>query len=115
MEHFETDISYLLGRYIGAGRVVEKELDRLTKKESPSAIEDNLDKFLENPSDALRQCQEAILVEQITLKRIDRNDLIEESNEILKMIKVDVLEYISIDAVNFLHGYHTQLESHNFL
>lgn len=115
MVHLETDISYLLGRYIGAGRTIEKELDRLTKKETPSVIEDNLDKFLENPAEALRECQEAILVEQITLKRIDKTELIDESNEILKMIKIEVLEHISVDAVNFLHGYHTQLESHNFL
>lgn len=115
MVHLETDISYLLGRYIGQGRAIEKELDRLTKKESPSAIEDYLDEFLENPAGALRQCQEAIIKEQIVLKRVDKTDLIDESNEILKMIKVDVLEHITIDAANFLHGYHKQLEQHNFL
>lgn len=115
MENLETDISYLLGRYIGSGRAIEKELDRLMKKETESAIEGNLDKFLESPAEALSQCQEAILREQMTLKAINKTELITESMEILKMIKVDVLEHINVDAANFLHGYHTQLDAHNFL
>lgn len=115
MAELETDISYLLGQYIGMGRTIEKELDRLMKKETPSAIEDNLDKFLETPLDALRECQAAIIKEQATLKAINKTELIEESNSILRMIKLDVLPHITIDAVNFLHGYHKQLESHHFL
>lgn len=113
MEQLETDVSYILGRYIGVARKIELELDRLTKKENPSAIEDQFDFFMDKPADALRRCQDIIIKEQFVLKTIDRNDLIHESAEIFKMVNVDALEHITLNAPNFLHGYHTQLASYD--
>lgn len=114
MEDYENDISYLLGCYIGIGRTIEKELDRLTKKETPSAIEQWLEEFGSDPQKALRHCQEVILKEQVTLKRIDKTDLVEESAEILKKVKIEALEYITLDIPHFLHGYHVTQEQHGF-
>lgn len=111
MMELETDISYLLGSYIGVARKVELELDRLTKKATQSAIEEHLADFVESPAEALRQCQEILLREQMVLKTVNRTELIAESAEILKMINIDVLEHIEINAPNFLHGYHAQVES----
>lgn len=110
----ENDISYLLGTYVGMGRTIEKELDRLIKKETTSAIEDWLAEFAENPAEALRHCQDVILKEQIALKRIEKTELIEESAEILNKIKIEVLEYVTLDLPNFLHGYHSIQEKHGF-
>lgn len=107
MESLETDVSYLLGCYIGVARKIEKELDRLTRKETPSAIEDKLDEFVEKPGDALRMCQDNLVRDQLVLKAINRLDLIAESAEILKMINIGSLEYIQLNVPNFLHGYHS--------
>lgn len=115
MEDLGTDISYLLGCYVGIGRTIEKTLDRMIKKETPSTIEGLLGEFTENPATALRSCQDAIIKEQMVLKHIDKSELIEESAEILKMIKIDVLEHITIDTPNFLHGYHTIQKQHGVL
>lgn len=112
MEQLETDVSYILGRYIGVVRKIEKELDRLTKKETPSAIEDNFDAFMENPAEALRSCQDVFLKESMVLKTVNKTELIEEGAEIFKMVNVDALEYITLNVPNFLHGYHTQLGSY---
>ncbi len=113
-ENLENDISYLLGTYVGMGRTIEKELDRLIKKQTESAIEDWLEEFSENPGKALRHCQDVILTEQIALKRIDKTALIDESAAILKKIKIEALDYITLDIPHFLHGYHTIQEEHGF-
>lgn len=113
MEQLETDVSYILGRYIGVARQIEKELDRLTKKENPSAIEEHFDDFLEKPAAALRQCQEVLLKESVVLKTVDKTELVDEAAEIFKMVNVDALEHITLNAPNFLHGYHVQLASYD--
>lgn len=112
MEQLETDVSYILGRYIGVARRIEMELDRLMKKETTSAIEENFDDFLEHPAEALRRCQDVILKEQMVLKTVNRMELIHESAEIFKMVNIDALEHITLNAPNFLHGYHVQLHSY---
>ncbi len=112
MENLETDVSYILGRYIGVARKIELELDRLTKKETPSAVEEHFESFLEHPAEALRLCQQSILKEQMVLKTVNRMELVEESAEIFKMVNVEVLEHITLNAPNFLHGYHVQLDSY---
>ncbi len=113
-QNLENDISYLLGSYVGMGRTIEKELDRLMKKETPSNIEEWLEEFAENPSKALAHCQKAMLEEQIVLKRVSKTDLIDECTEILKRINIDVLEYVTLDLPHFLHGYHTVQKEHGF-
>lgn len=112
MEHIETDISYLLGRYLGVARRVEMELDRLMKKETESVIEANFDDFVEKPAEAFKRCMEVIKNEQKLLKNLNRTELVEESNEILKMVNVGALEHITLNAPNFLHGYHVQLSTY---
>lgn len=109
MEDLETDISYLLGCYIGLARKIELELDRLTKTQTPSVIEEYLDEFLVNPVHGLKLCQETILQDQIVLKKVNKPELIEESGEILKKINVDALEYITINVPNFSVGYHSKI------
>lgn len=113
MEDLETDVSYLLGRYIGVARKIEMELDRLTKKVNPSAIEAHFDDFVEKPAESLRQCQDIIIREQAVLKKVNRMELVDESAEVMKMINIQSLEHITLNAPNFLHGYHVQLESYN--
>lgn len=113
MEHLETDISYMLGRYLGVARRIEIELDRLTKKENPSAIEAHFDDFPEKPAESLRKCQASIEQDQMVLGRVKGNDLILECNEIYKMVNVEALEHITLNGPNFLHGYHVQLATYS--
>lgn len=112
--NLENDMSYLLGSYVGMGRTIEKELDRLMKKETPSNIEDWLEEFSENPAKAMRHCQEAMLKEQVVLKRVNKTELIDECTALLKKINVDALEHVTLDLPNFLHGYHTVQGKHGF-
>ncbi len=113
-ENLENDISYLLGSYVGMGRTIERELDRLTKKETPSNIEEWLEEFAESPSKAFRHCQEAMLKEQVVLKKVNKPELIEECTTIMNKINVKALEYLELDLPHFLHGYHVIQEEHGF-
>lgn len=103
--------SLLLGRYIGALRKIEKELDRMSHTETDSAIEEYFDEFSVKPLEAMRKCQDAILKEQFILLKVNRKDLIDESAEVLEQINEKAVAHMTLDTVDFLHGYQTQLNS----
>lgn len=105
--------SYILGSYVGLCRQIEKELDRLMKKNTESAVEDLLSEFEENPLESFNKCQEIIKSEQKTLISLDKLDLITECGEILKMIDIEAVEYMNLDVASFLHGYHAELDQHH--
>lgn len=107
----ESDTSYMLGRYIGSLRKIEKELERMSRQEQESAIEKYFDEFVENPSDAMTKCQDAILKEQFVLLKVNRNDLVDESAALLLQINTKAVEYLTLDLPNFIHGYQTQVDS----
>ncbi len=109
MESLETDVSYLLGCYVGVVRKIEIELDRSIKRTTESAIEKHLEDFVVSPLDALKTCKVIIDRETPALKLAKKEELLVESGEILRLINKDALQYVPIDAPNFLHGYHTQI------
>lgn len=108
MKDLHTSPSYILGSYVGACRRIEKELDRLMKKDTEGFIEDLLPDFEENPLESFKKCQELIQSERQVLKSLDRNQLIQDSDEILRMIDIEAIEYMNLDVAGFLHGYHSQ-------
>lgn len=112
MKPEQTNPSYILGSYVGLCRQIEKELDRLMKKVTDSAVEDLLSEFEEKPLESFQKCQKIIESEQKTLISLNRVELINECGEILKIIDTEALEYMNLDTPSFLHGYHAELELH---
>lgn len=109
MDNLETDVSYLLGSYVGVVRKIELELDRLIKRTTPSTIEEHLQDIVEEPEEAIRVCKEIISREAAALKVGKREDLIQEGQAILQQINQESLKHITLDMPNFLHGYHAKI------
>lgn len=113
MEDLEHDLAYLMGRYLAVARKMEKELDRLARKENDSIIEQNFDDFEEQPAQALAACQEHIIHNQVVLAKMGRPQLPQELSEIFREIDVKELEGATLNAPSFLHGYHKQLATYD--